>query len=309
MLARLFGLAGLAAGVLVLIALASPAGALSERERADRLFDVAARCALLLKGVDPDPDEGRRVAADLLVRLEGEVGDPRPVWDGLRDLNPQCPAILNRPAVPTESTAERSPEPTSTGGQVDAPAALTGVPAAATQVQAVGSPEVVAEASVGNTPPESPPPVPSPAAPIEPPVAQPAAPAEPAPATPPVSASLAPPVAVEAPPAAAPPAAAPVPPVRPKLTQPAEATRAEPRPAAALTVVNGREVAATVVTVRAEAKTVRHAEPLASHARAVLKLPKLKGCVVTVEATFEGGDASEVGDIDLCKVKLVRLTD
>jgi len=79
--------------------------------------------------------------------------------------------------------------------------------------------------------------------------------------------------------------------------------------AATLTVVNGREVAATAVTVSAEAKTVRHAEPLASHARAVLKLPKLKGCVVTIVATFEGGDASEVGDIDLCKVKLVRLTD
>src|SRR4051812_8299832 len=94
------------AGVLVLTALASPAGALSERERADRLFDVAARCALILKGVDPDPDEGRRVAADLLARLEGEVGDPHPVWDELRDLSPQCPAILNRPPVLTESNAE-----------------------------------------------------------------------------------------------------------------------------------------------------------------------------------------------------------
>src|SRR5437763_1746280 len=66
-------LAGLAASALVLTTLASPAGALSERERADRLFNVAARCALLLKGVDPDPDEGRRVAADLLAKLEGEV--------------------------------------------------------------------------------------------------------------------------------------------------------------------------------------------------------------------------------------------
>jgi len=83
----------------------------------------------------------------------------------------------------------------------------------------------------------------------------------------------------------------------------------ELRPAAALTVVNGREVTATTVTVTAEAKTVMRSEPLASQAKAILKLPKLKGCVVTVEATFEGGDASEVGDIDLCKVKLVRLTD
>src|SRR3954447_21647093 len=94
MLARL---AGPMAGVLVLTALASPAGALSERERADRIFDVAARCALILKGVDPDPDEGRRMATDLLATLEGEVGDPRPVWDELRLQSPQCLSILNRP--------------------------------------------------------------------------------------------------------------------------------------------------------------------------------------------------------------------
>jgi hypothetical protein len=76
-----------------------------------------------------------------------------------------------------------------------------------------------------------------------------------------------------------------------------------------LTIVNGRAVAATAVTVSAEAKTVRRSEPLTSHAKVVLKLPPLKGCVVRIAATFEGGDASEVGDIELCKVKLVRLTD
>ena len=85
--------------------------------------------------------------------------------------------------------------------------------------------------------------------------------------------------------------------------------REEPRPATSLTVVNGRDVPATNVTVRTEAKTVEHARPLPSQAKAVLKLPKLKGCVVAVSATFEGGDVSEVGDIDLCKIKLVRLTD
>src|SRR5690349_9845302 len=145
----------IAAGVLVLTALASPAGALSERERADQLFDVAARCALLLKGVDPDPDEGRRVASDLLAKLEEEAGDPRPVWDELRDLNPQCPALLNRSAVPTGSSAERSPQPTPTGGQVDAPAAPTDEPIAAIQAQAEASPEVVAAAQPESPPPES----------------------------------------------------------------------------------------------------------------------------------------------------------
>src|SRR4051794_15032051 len=182
------------AGVLVLTTVASPAASLSERERADRLFDVAARCVLLLKGVDPDPDEGRRVAADLLAKLEEEAGDPRPVWDELRDLNPQCPALLNRPAVPIESSAERSPQPTPAGGQVDAPAAPTDGPIAAIQAQAVGSPEVVAAAQPESPPSESRPPVPSPPTPIEPSVAQPAAPPEPAPAMLPISAALAPPV-------------------------------------------------------------------------------------------------------------------
>ena len=302
-------LAGLAAGALVLTTLASPAGALSERERADRVFDVAARCALILKGADPDPDEGRRVAADLLAKLEEEVGDPRAVWDELSVQSPQCLSVLNRPTLLTEGNPERSPEPTPTGGQVDAPAAPTNGLTAAIQAQAVGSPEVVAEAPVENTPPESRSPVPSPAAPIEPSVAQPAVPLELAPALPPVPASLAPPVAVEAPPAATPATATPVPPVRPKLTRPAEVTRAEPRPAAALTVVNGREVAATTVTVSAEAKTVRHAEPLAAHAKAVLKLPRLKGCRVMVAAAPEGGAPSDLGEVDVCKVKLVRLTD
>src|SRR4051794_11430892 len=168
------------AGVLVLTTVASPAASLSERERADRVFDVAARCALLLKGVDPDPDEGRRLAADLLAKLEEEAGDPHPVWNELRDLSPQCPALLNRPTVLTESNAERSPQPTSTGGQVDAPAAPTDEPAAAIQAQAVGSPEVVAAAQPESPPPETPPrpPVPSPAAPVEPSVARPASPAE-----------------------------------------------------------------------------------------------------------------------------------
>src|SRR5215212_3924849 len=228
MLARL---ASLAAVVLVLIAVTSPAGALSERERADRIFDVAVRCALILDGVDPDPDEGRRMATDLLAKLESEVGDPRPVWDELRLQSPQCLSILNRPTVSAESKPERSPEPTSTGEQVEPPAAPTDGPAAAIQAQVEASPEVVTEAK-----PESPQLVPSLAAPTEPSFAQPAVPLEPAPAMPPVSASLAPSVAVEAPPSsAAPPTAAPVPPIRPKPTHPAEMTRAEPRPATTLT--------------------------------------------------------------------------
>jgi hypothetical protein len=35
----------------------------------------------------------------------------------------------------------------------------------------------------------------------------------------------------------------------------------------------------------------------------------MKGCVAKVEAMFEGGEISAIGDIDVCKVKLVRLVE
>jgi hypothetical protein len=35
----------------------------------------------------------------------------------------------------------------------------------------------------------------------------------------------------------------------------------------------------------------------------------MKGCVVTIAATFEGGSAADGRAVDVCKVKLVRLTD
>src|SRR4051812_26099792 len=69
-------LTGLMAGVLVLTLVASPVGALSERERADRISDVAARCESILEGANPNPDEGRRAAADILAKLENGVDDP-----------------------------------------------------------------------------------------------------------------------------------------------------------------------------------------------------------------------------------------
>ena len=103
-------LAGLAAGVLVLTTLASPAGALSERERADQIATVAVLCELILSEQDPNPDEGRRITEELLAKLDGEVGDPSLVRQELRARSPQCLVVLNRPTVPAESSAERSPE-------------------------------------------------------------------------------------------------------------------------------------------------------------------------------------------------------
>ncbi len=83
----------------------------------------------------------------------------------------------------------------------------------------------------------------------------------------------------------------------------------KPRAATAVTIVNGREIPTMTLTVMADAKTVSHSKPLAPNAKVSLKLPKMKGCLVTVAATFEGGSVSDGGDIDVCKVKLVRLTD
>jgi hypothetical protein len=83
----------------------------------------------------------------------------------------------------------------------------------------------------------------------------------------------------------------------------------KPAKASTLKIVNGSEVPVTAVTITAEAKAVGHAGPLSPQAEAVLKLPKLKGCQITVAAALEGGVLSELGAVDVCKVKLVRLTN
>lgn len=81
------------------------------------------------------------------------------------------------------------------------------------------------------------------------------------------------------------------------------------RAVTAVIVVNGSEVPATTITITEEAKIVSHAGPLAPKAQATLKLPRMTGCLVTVAATFEGGSVSDGRAIDVCRVKLVRLTD
>jgi hypothetical protein len=40
-----------------------------------------------------------------------------------------------------------------------------------------------------------------------------------------------------------------------------------------------------------------------------VKLPRLKGCIVTVAATFEGEGQVEAGEFDVCKDKNIRFTD
>jgi hypothetical protein len=82
-----------------------------------------------------------------------------------------------------------------------------------------------------------------------------------------------------------------------------------PLRAGLLAVVNGRDITVATVTVVAETETVRHDEPLAPNAQAVLRLPQMKGCTATVQAVFEGGEVSVIGTIDVCRVKLVRLIE
>jgi hypothetical protein len=82
-----------------------------------------------------------------------------------------------------------------------------------------------------------------------------------------------------------------------------------PLRAGSLAVVNGRDITVATVTVVAETETVRHDEPLAPNAQAVLRLPQMKGCTATVQAVFEGGEVSVIGTIDVCRVKLVRLIE
>ena len=123
------------------------------------------------------------------------------------------------------------------------------------------------------------------------------------------------PLAAEPAPAEAAPAALPVaavPSALPATSSPerrAEVQPPKPQAATAVTIVNGSELSAKTITVLSDAKAVSQAGPLAPKAKATLELPKMTGCLVTVAATFEGGSVSDGRTIDLCKVKLVRLTD
>ena len=86
--------------------------------------------------------------------------------------------------------------------------------------------------------------------------------------------------------------------------------RETPRSARALTIVNGRAVPATGVAVLVGAKVLTRSGPLAPNARVTLKLPNLKGCRVSVLASFSGWySAVRSGTVNVCKAgqALVRL--
>jgi hypothetical protein len=91
-----------------------------------------------------------------------------------------------------------------------------------------------------------------------------------------------------------------------------EATAPKPKqkgPPGAVTVVNASAKTVTEVAITAGDKTATLSKPLAPKGRTAVKLPKLKGCTVSVAATFDGGSKSGADAFDVCKEKLIRFTD
>jgi hypothetical protein len=131
------------------------------------------------------------------------------------------------------------------------------------------------------------------------------APSAPAPAAAPPTYNAPPRAAVAAPAAAEPAAAeAPVAVVRKPRPKPKG-----PQPARAVTIVNASTGTVTGVAITAGAKTITWAKPIESQAKAVVKLPVIKGCTISVLATFAGEGPGNPGEVDICKEKTIRLTD
>jgi len=101
--------------------------------------------------------------------------------------------------------------------------------------------------------------------------------------------------------AGAAPPAAPKPKPKPKPTG--------PTPAQALTVVNASGNTALDVIIEGENQSARLGKPLAPKAQASLKLPKLKGCTVSVVGMFQGGGKVEVEEFNVCKETSIRFTE
>src|SRR4051812_11476196 len=80
-------------------------------------------------------------------------------------------------------------------------------------------------------------------------------------------------------------------------------------PPSSVTVINATANTATGIVITAGDKTTKLSKPLAPKARATVKLPKMKGCTVSVAATFEGGGKSDAETFDVCKEKSIRFTD
>src|SRR3954452_2441608 len=81
------------------------------------------------------------------------------------------------------------------------------------------------------------------------------------------------------------------------------------RPPRAVTVVNASAKTVTGVIITAGDRTATLSKPLAPKARASVKLPTMKGCTVSVAATFEDGGKSDTDAFNVCQEKLIRFTE
>jgi len=94
----------------------------------------------------------------------------------------------------------------------------------------------------------------------------------------------------------------------PEATAP-KPTPKQKGPPGAVAVINASTKTVTEVAITAGDKTATLSKPLAPKARTAVKLPKMKGCTVSVAATFEGGGKSDADAFNVCKEKLIRFTD
>lgn len=100
----------------------------------------------------------------------------------------------------------------------------------------------------------------------------------------------------------------------PQVAAPVEPAAApKPKPAAkpipTVTLTNASASTATEIVVSAGDMTAKLDKPLPANAKASLRLPKLKGCMVSVAASFEGEGQVDIGEFNICKDKSIRFTD
>jgi hypothetical protein len=85
---------------------------------------------------------------------------------------------------------------------------------------------------------------------------------------------------------------------------------AQARSGTIISVTNARAVKATSIEViSGEQVIARHTKPLSPGAKARIRLPKLKDCLVAINASFEDGSEISADGQDACEDTTVRLVD
>ncbi|HEY7382037.1 MAG TPA: hypothetical protein VH743_00080 [Beijerinckiaceae bacterium] len=82
-----------------------------------------------------------------------------------------------------------------------------------------------------------------------------------------------------------------------------------PRPAQFVTLTNATGQTAKEIVIMAEDQSAKLAKPLAPKAKTTMKMPKIKGCMVSVAAVFEGEGQVDIGEFDICKERTIRFTE